>query len=179
MKKIIAIGGAPGTGKSTLMKSVMKTYGNDWTFHDEVKLVPYYNITKTYVLGKYPENEVFGGTDKMSMACQPEVVKFVDSLPDDSVILFEGDRLFNNSFLDYCSKFDLKIVVLKATKEEKQRRYALRKSNQNEVWLCGRESKVNNICSNMLLMPKVTTLPHQNPNDTFLATRKIMELIND
>lgn len=178
MKKIIAIGGAPGTGKSTLMKNVMSTLSPlQWEYNTETKLVPYYKKNNIYVLGYYPEGEVFGGTDKMSMACQPEVLKFINSLPDDAIVLFEGDRLFNNSFLDFCSKFDLNIFILNTSKEEKQKRYEKRGSDQNEKWLEGRVTKVNNIASNLELMDRIETYDHMNEHDTKRITNYIMELI--
>lgn len=192
MKKIIAIGGPPGSGKSTLMKHLMNKivmnntyYDKDrvsdiWFFYDDVKLVTYYkNCKNIYILGHYPEGEVFGGTDKLSMAVQPEAVKFIDSLPDDSVVLFEGDRLFNNSFLDYCSKFDLKIIILNTSKEEKQRRYKERGSTQNEKWLQGRETKVNTIASNFDLMDKIESFNHDVKEDTETIAKHIMDLINE
>lgn len=187
MKKVIAIGGSPGTGKSTLMKKIMFEIEDKWqhhyqsplyVFYNDVKLVPYHKIGNVYILGYYPEGEVFGGTDKMSMAVQPEAIKFVDSLPSDSIILYEGDRLFTSSFIEHCSKYDLRIIVLKTSKEERQRRYKERGSNQNETWLAGRESKVNNIASNLTLMDKIEILNHDTKEDTEKITNHIMELIN-
>jgi len=150
--KVIAIGGEPGSGKTTLMKQIINHYGVEPKY-DAFKLVPYLQKENIYVLGKYEEGEVFSGTDRMSMAVQPEAVKFLASVPSDATVLFEGDRLFTASFLEHClDKYDLKIVYLSTTKQIREERYKERGSNQNETWLQGRETKISNIMSNMTLM---------------------------
>lgn len=150
--KVFAIGGEPGSGKSTLMKEIIKHFEVEPKY-DSVKLVPYLQKDNVYILGKYEEGEVFSGTDRMSMAVQPDAIKFLATLPTDSVVLFEGDRLFTASFLEDClDKYDLKIIYLSTKKEVRQDRYKDRGSNQNETWLQGRETKIANIMTNMTLM---------------------------
>lgn len=162
--KIIAIGGEPGSGKSTLMKMIMEHFG-EGTFHDDVKLVPYHYWclnSGVIVLGKYGDDGYAQGTDKMSMAVQPEAIKFLEETnkkESNTIILFEGDRLFNQSFLEHCyNKYDLSIFVLKTSPEIRKSRYEQRGSNQNETWLKGRQKKVETISSNMELRTVMTTL---------------------
>ena len=165
--KVIAIGGEPGAGKSTLMKRLIETF-NVEPKYDQFKLVPYLQKNNVYVLGKYEEGEVFSGTDRMSMAVQPEAIKFLATLPSNSVVLYEGDKLFTASFLEHCvENYDLSIIYLQTKKEVRQERYKDRGSNQNETWLQGRETKIANILSNMTLMFNVekfdnNTLEEQN-----------------
>jgi len=158
--RIIAIGGEPGSGKTTLMKILISHYGVAPKY-DAFKLVPYLQKDNIYILGKYEENEVFSGTDRMSMAVQPEAIKFLATLPNDSVILYEGDRLFTSSFLEDClEKYNLSIVYLSTDKEVRKERYKERGSNQNETWLQGRETKISNIMTNMTLM--FNTIKYKN-----------------
>jgi ABC-type phosphate/phosphonate transport system ATPase subunit len=163
--QIIAIGGEPGSGKSTLMKRIIKHYGVDPKYN-EVKLVPYLQKGNIYILGKYEEGEVFSGTDRMSMAVQPEAIKFCSSLPDNSIVLFEGDRLFTASFLEDCmDKYNLEIIHLFANKDIQKQRYLERGSEQNETWLRGRETKIANILSNMNLLFNVSSYRNNNIED--------------
>lgn len=149
---VIAIGGEPGAGKSTLMKRLIDHY-KPTPKYDAVKLVPYLQAGNLYILGKYEEGEVFSGTDRMSMAVQPEAVKFLATLPEDATVMYEGDRLFNSSFLEHCNaNYVLKVIYLGTHPQVRQQRYKDRGSEQNETWLRGRETKVANILSNMELM---------------------------
>ena len=174
--KVIAIGGNPGSGKSTLMKRLIEYYTPEKKY-DVFKLVPYLQNNNIYILGKYDEGEVFSGTDRMSMAVQPEAIKFLASLPADSIVLYEGDRLFTASFLEDCAeKYDLKIVHISTRADVREERYKERGSNQNVTWLQGRESKINNILTNMSLLFFVDSFPN---NDMFEQEIVFQTVINE
>jgi pantothenate kinase len=176
--KIIAIGGEPGAGKSTLMKKFME-FGKWEEKYDSFKLVPYLQQGSCYILGKYEEAQVFSGTDRMSMAVQPEAMKFLASLPQDSVVLYEGDRLFTSSFLEDCSeKYDLSILYLSTDKEVRTQRYKDRGSEQNETWLAGRETKIANILTNMTLMFVIESFKNNTLEEQKIIIDRIMEIVN-
>lgn len=143
MKTIFAIIGAPGTGKSTLMKYWMST--REWEY-DRVGQLDHYKSGNLVVLGVYPDGETFGGTDKLSMSIAPQVEEFLDN-NEDKIILFEGDRLNSKKFFHTVldKGWNLKIVALDVSAEERERRYAERGSEQDPVWLQGRLSKVENV----------------------------------
>lgn len=175
--KVIAIGGEPGSGKSTLMKKILTKY--DWLkCYEEFKLVPYMQYGYNYVLGKYDDGETFSGTDRMSMAVQPEAVKFLASLPDDAVVLFEGDRLFTASFLEHClDNYELEIIYLETDKSIREERYKERGSNQNETWLQGRETKIANILSNMMLMFNTVKFKNNNIQEQEKIIEHVMKYL--
>lgn len=172
--KVLAIGGGPGTGKTTLMKSFMGH--NGWKYCDSTKYVPFHNLGDSLILGRYEPGVIFGGTDRMSMAAQPEVQRFIGGLVFDSSplgqtknVIFEGDRLFNSSFLEFClvSGFDLGIMILNEPQPmEIVRRYQERNSNQDPAWVAGRVSKVENIKNNSKLRPYISCHDHNTPDDT-------------
>jgi dephospho-CoA kinase len=171
--KVIAIGGEPGSGKTTLMKEIINHYKVE-SKYEAFKLVPYLQKNNIYILGKYEEGEVFSGTDRMSMAVQPEAVKFLSTLPFDAVVLYEGDRLFTVSFLEHClDNYDLKIIYLQTKKETRNERYKERGSNQNATWLQGRETKISNIMTNMTLMFST----HSYVNETLEEQKHILDAI--
>lgn len=162
MRKIIAVGGSPGTGKTTLFRKFMERY--EWEKVEPKKMLPalYCKELDLYVLGKYEEGETFAGTDRLSMAVQPIATEFVKETA--SNILFEGDRIFNQSFLEMCMGLpaDLQVVFLKAPKEVLQQRYQDRGSDQSETFLKGRETKYSNLLSNFELMPYITEFANTN-----------------
>lgn len=160
MKTIIGIIGAPGTGKSTLMKEWMTRW--DWEYRREGQL-DHYVSGDLIVLGIYPEGETFGGTDKLSMSIAPQVVEFLDN-NQDKIIIFEGDRLNSKKFFHTVLEKDWKlhIVALEVSKQERERRYAERGSNQDPTWLQGRISKVENVVEEF--GPKTTLFGEEEGN---------------
>lgn len=185
MKKLIAVIGAPGTGKTTAMKEYMDLW--EWEYH-RTGLVDHYVSGDIIVLGRYDEGETFGGTDRLSMSVMPEVIEFLNQ-NEDKVIVFEGDRLTSKKFFDTAieSGWDLSIIALEVGETERKRRYEERGSDQNETWLAGRISKVNNIIEEF--GPQQTLFGeeegyvkkffHQTPEDTQRIVDHIQEIIND
>ena len=162
-RKIIAVGGVPGTGKTTLFRKYMED--KQWIETSPAKLVTaMYNAEKDlYILGKYDEGETFAGTDRLSMAVQPPLQEWIAS--HNCNILFEGDRVFNQSFLEFCMGLpntELQVVYLKAPKDLLEQRYKDRGSDQSEQFLRGRETKYSNILSNFDLMSYITEFNNTN-----------------
>lgn len=183
MAKVVYICGEPGSGKTTLMRKLIKHYNIDSTPLIEAgyQLVPFHaNGKGLHVLGKYEDGEVFSGTDRMSMAVQPEAIKWIDSLPSGAVVLGEGDRLFTNSFMDHCvDKHDLSIYYLKTTEDVRKERYKERNSNQNETWLQGRITKIRNILGNMNLMMVIRSMPNNTIEEQQLVFDAIVKDIDN
>ena len=163
MRKLIAVGGSPGTGKTTLFRKFME--GKTWERVEPKKMLPalYCKELDLYILGKYEDGETFAGTDRLSMAVQPIAQEFVRETK--SNILFEGDRIFNQSFLEFAMELpdtDLQVVFLKVPKTTLVQRYIERGSDQSETFLKGRETKYNNLLSNFDLMPYITEFVNTN-----------------
>ena len=163
MKKIIAVGGQPGTGKTTLFRAFIENY--EWRKCEPKKLLNalYCEEIDTYILGKYEDGETFAGTDRLSMAVQPHAQEFV--LETKSNVLFEGDRIFNQSFLEFCMGIpdrELQVVYLKVPDAMLKERYAARGSDQSETFLKGRATKYSNLLSNFELMPYITEFVNTN-----------------
>jgi len=162
-RKLIAVGGSPGTGKTTLFRKFMED--KKFVPVEPAKLVSamYCAELDLYILGKYEEGEVFAGTDRLSMAVQPAVTEWIAS--HNCNVLFEGDRIFNQSFLEFAMGLpntDLQVVFLSAPKAVLEQRYADRGSEQSEQFLRGRETKYNNLLSNFDLMSYITEFANTN-----------------
>ena len=78
---IIMIGGAPCTGKSTLMRSILQELsGDEYALIEPMKLFPCQIHGDILVIGYYPEGETFGGTDKISHGAIPQFRKFIEQV---------------------------------------------------------------------------------------------------
>jgi broad-specificity NMP kinase len=173
-RKLIAVGGSPGTGKTTLFRKFME--GKEWIECQPAPLVAamYNEKLDLYILGKYQEGETFAGTDRLSMAVQPEVQKWIQT--HNCNVLFEGDRIFNQSFLEFSMGLpdtDLQVVFLSAPKAILEQRYKDRGSEQSEQFLRGRETKYSNLQSNFELMPYITEFA----NTTYEEQAKVLTFL--
>ena len=162
-RKLIAVGGQPGTGKTTLFRKFMED--KKWIEVEPAKLVSamYNEELDLYILGKYQEGETFAGTDRLSMAVQPPLQEWIKT--HNCNILFEGDRVFNQSFLEFAMGLpntDLQVVYLKVPQTMLEQRYKDRGSDQSEQFLRGRETKYSNLLSNFELMPYITEFTNTN-----------------
>ena len=169
MAEIIAIGGVPASGKSTLMKKVIKEYKPLKTFKYGLIRGLYDKEKNLYFIGIY-DDSVFCGTDKLSMAVQPHFFKLIDKLPD-ARFVFEGDRLFNQSLFD---KYDCEIVVLNANEETIDQRHKQRSDNQTDRFKRAKQTKINNI----LNKNEVTVLDNNTEQDAENLFNHIIKLIN-
>ena len=174
MTKLIAMGGEPATGKTTLIFELIKL-ADDWANVKPQKLLDavYSAKLNLYILGKYEKNgTVFQGTDRLSMAVQPDAEKFiVDAVNPDSKmygsnIIFEGDRLFNGKFLDHIlsniEEANFKILVLDVPHSVKEQRHVDRNDTQDDKFKNSRATKVANICSSLMLMEYIEVMPNEN-----------------
>jgi broad-specificity NMP kinase len=166
MRKILAVIGRPGVGKTTLFKKFIED--KEWEKQELIKLVPslYNKKLDLHILGKYEDGEVFAGTDRMSMAVMPAAVEFVNTV--NSNIIFEGDRLTSSTFFDLLSSLpdtDFRIFVITAKEELLSERYEDRGSNQSETFLKGRVTKISNIQTNMEFMFISETFINNNFDD--------------
>lgn len=174
MRKILAVIGRPGVGKTTLFREFIEKH--TWEKQELVKLVPsmYNKELDLHILGKYEDGEVFAGTDRMSMAVMPAAVEFVNSI--NSNIIFEGDRLTSSTFFDLLSTLpntDFQIFVITANENLLSERYVERGSNQSETFLKGRVTKISNIQTNMEFMFISETFQNNNFDDQKVILDKI------
>lgn len=151
--KIIMIGGYPGSGKSVIVRELIKRLG--YTFKENrIGLMKYIESGNMIILGSYAENELFPGTDRLPMNIQPEAERFLHQVyaneqaqhGKDRIVLFEGDRLFNDKMITFIKEEGMELVlcVVRASQVLIKSRRETR-SEQNETWRKGRESKVDRI----------------------------------
>jgi len=175
---IIMIGGAPCSGKTTLMKSILfelkehcdalSPYGIQ-----NIEPMPLFSCTeykllhsKILVMGRYPFGEVFGGTDKLSYGTIKKFRKFIETYSEEyKHILCEGDRFFRAIDLEWLiENYDARVYVLEVSLETEKQRHLERKDNQSEKWLKTRRTLISNLKSNFLLMEHLHIRNTQNTN---------------
>jgi hypothetical protein len=165
--KLIAVGGEPATGKTTLMFKIIDM-ADDWKVCKPEKLLDalYSKKLNTYILGKYEKGSTFQGTDRLSMAVQPDAEKFIDKL-DNANVLFEGDRLFNSKFLEYISQLteQLQILVLEVKNDIIKQRHIDRADDQDDKFINSRRTKIANISSSLVLMDYINVMQNNNVVD--------------
>ena len=146
MSYLMALGGIPAVGKTTIVKQFFYKYKN-WKSFKYKKLYGHYSgELNLIILGKYIENELFSGTDKLSMAVQPDFEEFIDKEKPPYNILFEGDRLFNIKTLQKVKdKMTLQVYIV--TSNNTDQRHIERNDSQSEKFIKGRLTKTNNIKS--------------------------------
>lgn len=100
-----------------------------------------------YFLGRYDAGAgEFAGTDRLSMAVITDARRYLNSLPATCTVVFEGDRLFNDAFLDGVSTEERLVLVLWVTPSVlRARRKARGTSNQSATFLKGRDTKYMNL----------------------------------
>ncbi len=170
MSKVIAIGGEPATGKTTLVRKFLGSLTEDFSKVEKFGVLRYHQVGKIVVLGDYSGDGLFSGTDRLSMSVQPDASKFVMEAKD-LVIVFEGDRLFNSKFLELCQDVsNLSVMILRAPAATINFRHHDRKDTQNEQFIRSRQTKVDNICTNFSLMDAIT----EYQNVDYEAQEKIL-----
>jgi len=144
MPHLVALGGIPAVGKTTIIKQFFSNFDN-WKLFKFKKLYGHYNeLLNLIILGKYEKNELFAGTDKLSMAVQPDFEEFIDKDKPPYNILFEGDRLFNIKTLSKVkTKMSLQVYIILSNNTKK--RHIDRKDNQSEKFIKSRITIIENI----------------------------------
>lgn len=138
--------GEPGSGKTTVSRLLFE--GMDST----VKTVPYVCWTEYHPrlceLGR--DRETFGGTDALSMAAQKKVIRWLEEESKYQFVYAEGDRLTNGKFftwaLEHFDRVDL--IALhnpKVVARRRKRRAKELDKAQNETWVAGRRTKLENL----------------------------------
>lgn len=151
---VVAVGGAPATGKSTLMHQVVdktsevKYNGNEFKWGEVVGT--FYTNDGLVIYGKYDGSKEFEGTDVLSKSANNHAKQFTQMLVDMekfNTILFEGDRLFNRPFLNMCREhgdINLQAFVLTADNEKLEARHDERGDDHSDKWKGGMRTQYKN-----------------------------------
>lgn len=167
-KRIVALGGSPGSGKTTIMKEVVKRFAG------RLRTFAYRNVRglhskedNIYIVGIY-DGTTFSGTDKLAMNVMPHFLEFVRKIPE-AIVLFEGNRLFCQKLFD---NHPCNIMVVEADDALMKDRYEERGSDQDPRFIKAMKTKTANIMANN----ETTTLVNNTREDLERNVEHIMKL---
>lgn len=161
--------GQPGAGKTTVLAALTEGESAD------LRSKPFAHMSYpngAIQLGRTRED--FGGTDALAMSVQPKVLAWL-AHDRPTAVFGEGDRLGNGKFFRAVDAlgYGLTVVLLRTPDEVAAGRRADRGSKQNETWLLGRRSKVEN------LRPWVTHIADgTRPVEEIVAGLKLLPVFN-
>lgn len=171
--RIILIAGEPATGKTTLMKEIIKECGPSVRFKQGLVEGQHHFRRNLIVLGKY-DGGTFDGTDRLSMAVVPALVKWLEAQDGANDILMEGDRVTSRSLIDQIKgRYSFAGFCLLADKEMIDQRHQARGDAQSEVFLRGRKTKIKNLLEYGCLTP----VKHETPTHTGQLCKTILDLL--
>jgi hypothetical protein len=150
--RVVFFVGEPGTGKTTRMREILAEYrkveGDEMVVDGPVKYHRF-NRQKVLVLGIY-DDSTFAGCDKLSKSCGPTFRQWLIDNEDkyrDWGMFMEGERFMNDKTLPTLFEQEsMKLVCLKVSEAELERRRVARNNTQNEKWLKGMKTRVANVC---------------------------------
>ena len=157
MKTILIIGGC-GTGKTWLMKELIKS---EKAKPQKMGLISWNKFRNTLVLGKYT-GKTFDGGDALSMAVAkdfPKLRKYQETMKIN--IIAEGDRFTNSTFIGIFNPYIIKIDNDGSWGRNN------RKSSQTEQHIKRIQSRVNNTKYNIAV------------KDSAEALKTVKKLINE
>ena len=156
-KQRILIVGIPGTGKTWVMKELIKLY--ECNTRQKLKKFWWHTNKDVYVVGKY-DGSTFEGSDRLSMAIMLDLDLFLEHT-ENKIAIFEGDRFMNSTFIGKA-----KPTIIKITGDGKEGRDK-RGSEQTETHLKRMTTRVAN------------TNAHYEVKDSGEALAKVNELIKE
>lgn len=150
MTRAVYLVGAPGVGKTTLMRELQRTWlrgdAHRVRTGSQLWVTPLFAPPLQYIgveLGR--TRATFGGTDALGMAVMPHAVEWVQQAPLPPLILGEGARLGTARFLtELAARTELCVVHLTAGHDALAERRARRGSTQNDAWMRGATSRARN-----------------------------------
>lgn len=132
---VYLVTGACGSGKTWIMKGLIEMF--DVRTEAQSGLYRYLENENIIIIGKY-NDEIFAGSDKLSMSVMADNAKFKEIIKD-KIVICEGDRFTNNTFIKEFNPVILRLLDNGESGRDK------RGSSQTERHIKSMQTRVNNI----------------------------------
>ena len=143
MIKVIALVGIPGVGKTFLFRELMG--GLEWKVFRYNKLRFHKMKNKdVFILGLYPSNKTFAGTDMLSMNILSDVFSWFKVI-ESGIVLFEGDRLNNRKMYDFLSRERVGLEIIELLVSDRTLELNRKDRVQSQSFQKRIFTKINNI----------------------------------
>ena len=174
---IVGIIGSPVSGKTTLLKSILKSLGEFTyiTINKDFKCTRFKDIL---CLGQF-EKGTFSGTDSWRYSTIGTNVfeNFIkEQTKNYQHILFEGERLTPKvKFL--IQNYDTKIFALRTNEVVEKFRHEDRGIKQNPKWILGRKTMAENLIKDDLLNQHIFVRENNTHHDAKTIKDEILEIV--
>lgn len=164
MNTLAYVFGAPGSGKTTLMREVCSRGSPLYTADTPIKHRGFYGRTTGMFSVLGGDGQPFGGTDTLSYTAAADCDRWLEALSlcnAGGLVFGEGDRLADGRFFDAARRwYTLRLFYLdcpeplsEARRRQRAKQHGL--AAQSETWVRGRITKHNNLACEH---PEVTLL---------------------
>ena len=176
---VISVGGVPASGKTSIMRQVIQGLASP-EYVEPFPLFPCQRHGDVLVVGRYPTEEPWGGTDRLSYGAINKFADFIhQEYSNHRHIVLEGDRFFRVKDIEWLvSGYDTQVFVLQVSPEELKRRHIYRKDTQTTSWLKGRHTQIQNIMTNLFLMGHLQVRTNETSQDARDLVREIHDLLD-
>jgi len=164
MNTLVYLVGAPGVGKTSLMRALTgrcdRLTAVGTTVPHDVLLRPREddeNADVAVEVGR--RRELFSGTDALSMSINPLAVQWIAAQPH-RLVIGEGARLGNPAFLLAARRagYQVHLIHLTAPDTVLSYRRRARGTRQSEAWMRGAATRASNLADKMVLDVTVSRL---------------------
>ena len=143
MTSAIYVLGAPGVGKSTLVRELLRESQISKEDHQIHGLLRGHEMKNGIYLGK--AREQFPGTDGLPMNVSKDAMQWISDGFDHQLIVGEGARLGFSKFLTALgTATNLTLIYLDGTEATTSARCEARSSTQNMAWRRGAKTRARN-----------------------------------